>query len=91
MFPSLPALVRSAKMAVARREQGVGGLRLWVSGKPLFDRCDRPLILAEGKSRVGDKLEGDFSVVRVQTHIGFERFDRAGRVAGEDLNTEPSI
>ncbi len=57
-----------------------------VSGEPLLDRGDRLLILAEGEARIGEKLEQDFRIMRVQPHRRIKRREGAGWIAGEYLD-----
>ena len=86
LLPRLPAFLRSSKVAIAGREQGMGNVRLRVSCEPLLERGNRLLIIGEGKVRIGEKLEQDFRVVRVQQHRSIKRLERAFRVAGKYLD-----
>src|SRR5579872_6247891 len=68
LSPDSSTVLQSAKVAVARRKQGISGLRLSISCEPLLDHGDRLFVLAQGEVRLGDELQRDIWIMRVQPH-----------------------
>ena len=77
--------VDAAEVAVAGREQDVGRLRVRIALKPLIEYCNRLLEPPERDVCLGEEMQQDVRIMRVEPHRGLDVLDRGGRFAVEYL------
>ncbi len=74
--PLRPSLCYAAKVAITRRQQNAGNVRLGIADYPSLQKIHRFFIPIQLKICLCQPMEADVGVMRIKTHAPIDKLDR---------------